>query len=154
MKPHNYTETELISLASKIAKTLKGGEIIELIGDVGAGKTTFTRALIQSLGVKDEIQSPTYTISNRYQLPDTSKNIEIVHYDFYRLTEPGIIQNELTETIQNGRAVVILEWSDIVENTLPSDRLTVEITPTSELTRMLTFKVGGQNSRRLLEGTT
>ena len=74
---------DMISFGQELGNSLKGGEVIELIGDVGAGKTTFTKGLAKSLGITDEIQSPTFTISRVYE--GTKNNL--VHYDFncYRM---------------------------------------------------------------------
>ena len=74
---------DMISFGQELGNSLKGGEVIELIGDVGAGKTTFTKGLAKSLGITDEIQSPTFTISRVYE--GTKNNL--VHYDFYRLND-------------------------------------------------------------------
>ena len=63
----NIDEAALVQIAAKFARVLTGGEVINLHGDVGAGKTTFTRALAQELGVSDPVQSPTFTIANHYE---------------------------------------------------------------------------------------
>ena len=67
--------------AKKFAKILKGGEVILLGGDLGAGKTTFTKAVLKNLGVKDDVTSPTFTIMREYQ----GKKFKIYHFDMYRL---------------------------------------------------------------------
>src|SRR5688572_15811906 len=79
------------NFAETIGSQLKGGEIIELIGDVGAGKTTFARGLARGVGSTDRVTSPTFTVSNVYE----SGRIILKHYDFYRLNDLAIIKNEL-----------------------------------------------------------
>lgn len=143
-----YTEEELVQLAYKIASSLKGGEVIELVGDVGAGKTTFTKALATALGVKETVQSPTFTISNRYE---TANGRTLAHYDFYRLHDAGIMADELAETANDNGCITVLEWSDIVAEVLPEDRLTLTLTPLSEEKRSVTFHAGGKISKKILE---
>ena len=70
--------------------------VIELIGDVGAGKTTFTRGLAQGLGAKNEVTSPSFTISKSYALPNGKT---LTHYDFYRLQDPGLMSEDLAENL-------------------------------------------------------
>ena len=72
----------MFELGQKIGKTLVPPVVVELLGDVGVGKTTFTRGLAKGLGVKEPVTSPSFTISKTYALPE-GKNL--IHYDFYRL---------------------------------------------------------------------
>ena len=106
-------------LAEKIGRLLKGGEVIELIGDIGAGKTTFVKGLAKGLAISEDIQSPSFTVSRVY---NGRNDIQLVHYDFYRLSDPGIIRNELAELIQDPRTITVIEWADIVNDVLPEDR--------------------------------
>ena len=85
---------DMLAFGQKIATRLQGGEVLELVGDVGAGKTTFTKGLALGLGVQGTVQSPTFTISREYE---TSSAIRLVHYDFYRLQEAGIMADELLD---------------------------------------------------------
>lgn len=98
--------------------------VIELIGDVGAGKTTFVRGLAKKLGVKENITSPSFTISKSYATKD---NKTLVHYDFYRLEDPGIMSEDLTENINNKNNIVVIEWSDSVKNLLPKNHTIINI---------------------------
>ena len=137
------TEADLSAFAEQLGRTITPPMIFELIGDVGAGKTTFTRALAKGLGVKDPVTSPSFTISNRYNFSERSAdgncdndpnstpvdNFELIHYDFYRLADPGLMRAELEESLKNNRAIIILEWADSVKNLLPENhvRITFEI---------------------------
>src|SRR3989344_5721785 len=88
-------ETE--NLASKIGRALKGGELIELVSDLGGGKTTFVRGLAKGMGSRDHVSSPTFTICNTYKVKSKSSHAaqELWHFDFYRLHEAGLIEHEL-----------------------------------------------------------
>lgn len=105
-----------------LGSNLKGGEVIELISDLGGGKTTFTRGVAKGAGSADHVSSPTYTISNIYK----TNNVSIHHFDFYRLSEAGLIEHELQDALDD-RAVVIVEWSDVLKHVLPKERLTIHI---------------------------
>lgn len=119
-----------------IGSHLKGGEVFELIGDVGAGKTTFVKGLAQGLGIDDDIQSPSFTISRLY---DARDGLQLVHYDFYRLTDPGIMENEVAEMIHDKTVITVIEWADIVEGVLPEHRYTIQFESPSETVRRLTM---------------
>lgn len=127
-----YSQSDLEALGFKIGSRLKGGEFIELVGDVGAGKTTITRAIARGMGITDTINSPTFTISNQYKAPS---GLILIHYDFYRLAEAGIIRSELEEAASSDDTVVVVEWADVVEGALPEDRLVIKLRPVSELER-------------------
>jgi tRNA threonylcarbamoyladenosine biosynthesis protein TsaE len=129
----DVSETE--KLAKIIGRNLRGGEVIELISDLGGGKTAFVRGLARGMGSKDKVSSPSFTISNEYK----ADNLVLYHFDFYRLNSPGIISNELAEKITEPNAVIAVEWSDIVKDVLPINRLVVNIAAKAEDTRELTF---------------
>lgn len=110
-----------------LGKLLKSPEVIELRSDLGGGKTTFVRGLARGLGSKDTVASPTFTLNRIYK---AKNSFQIHHYDFYRLNEPGIMSDELAESLQDPKVVTVVEWSDIVQNVLPRKHLTVEFKPT------------------------
>ena len=118
----------------QLGSLLKGGEVIELVGDVGAGKTTLTKGIAAGFGVPEDIQSPSFTISRSYDAPG---GLRLAHYDFYRLSDAGIMTNELQETLSDKRTVTIIEWATIVDGVLPHDRLTIQITSPTESSRRL-----------------
>lgn len=130
------SETETQALAEKLGAALRGGEIIELVGDVGAGKTTFVKGLARGLKIDDDVQSPTFTISRVYAARD---DLSLAHYDFYRLNDAGIMKDELAEMMQDPKTITIIEWADIVEGVLPKDRLTIHFEAPSEMSRKLTL---------------
>ena len=138
---------ESLNLAQKLGQNLKGGEFIELIADVGGGKTTLTKGIALGAGSLDDVSSPTFTISKFYRAED----FDIHHFDFYRLKDAGIIENELAESLSDPKVVTIIEWSDIVADTLPPSRLQIELTPTGDRERKAVLS-WSQDHSHLLEG--
>lgn len=129
----NSKKTE--AFASKLAQQLKGGEIIELIGDVGSGKTTFTIGLAKGLASNDVVSSPTFTIHNVYR-----GRLDLHHCDFYRLHNDELIKRELAEMITDS-SVVALEWAEEVKNVLPAVRITICFSSLSESERELQVSI-------------
>lgn len=123
---NSAVETE--KFAEELAGRLRGGEVIELISDLGGGKTTFVRGLARGLGSQDRVASPTFTISKVYQ----GTNLRLYHFDFYRLSEAGLIEHELQEILNEEDVVTVIEWGKIVTDVLPEDRLTVRLTKSGE----------------------
>ena len=142
------SEAEMKQLGEKLGELLSGGEVFELIGDVGAGKTTFTKGLAVGMKIDEVIQSPTFTISRVYTTPS---GLELRHYDFYRLNEAGIMASELAESIDQPDVVTIVEWAKAVESVLSSDRIRVVISATSDEERQVEITALGSRSARILE---
>lgn len=122
-----------LALAEQIGAKLRGGEVIELISDLGGGKTAFVHGLAKGLGSSDIVRSPSFTISNQYKAGDKT----LYHFDFYRLDEPGIMREELAEVLTDPKAIVGVEWANIVEDVLPAERLSVKITASGENSRTI-----------------
>lgn len=136
------------AFGAKLGALLVGGEIIELVGDVGAGKTTLVKGIATGLAVDEDVQSPSFTISRVYE---AHNDIILSHYDFYRLADAGIMANELQETISDPKTVTILEWGGVVEGILPTDRLTIQIISPTENSRQLRIDSGGPVSQAIEE---
>jgi tRNA threonylcarbamoyladenosine biosynthesis protein TsaE len=125
IKSTSSAETE--RLGQLLGRNLKGGEVIELRSDLGGGKTTFVRGLAAGAGSKTNVASPTFTLSRIYP----TKDFEIHHFDFYRLDDPGILADQLLESVNNDKVVVVVEWADVVKNVLPKEHLSIEFKPTA-----------------------
>lgn len=142
------SEAEMLQLgrdfATQILASPDQRAVFELIGDVGAGKTTFTRGLAEGLKVQEPVTSPSFTISKRYAFPipenccknyNTSNNGhnsdnlagQLIHYDFYRLDDPGIMRDELAEALAEPNSVIVVEWGSDVADLLPLDKIRLEI---------------------------
>jgi tRNA threonylcarbamoyladenosine biosynthesis protein TsaE len=131
---HSVEETQL--LGEFIGSNLKGGEVFELVSDLGGGKTTFVGGLARGFGSPDPVASPSFTISYVYTRPDKKT---LHHYDFYRLQEAGVMAHELAEVEGDNNAVVAVEWGDIVHKLLPQDRITVKISVANDDARSFEF---------------
>jgi tRNA threonylcarbamoyladenosine biosynthesis protein TsaE len=142
------SEDTMKKFGAQIGALLCGGEIIELVGDVGAGKTTLAKGLAVGLGIEETLQSPSFTISRIYDSPEQHR---LAHYDFYRLEDAGIMADELGETLQDPQTITLIEWAGIVRGILPTDHLTMTITSPTEQSRILAIAAGGPRSQKLLE---
>lgn len=97
-------------LGLKLADELKGGEILELIGDLGSGKTTFVQGLAEGLGITRRVLSPTFIIRRSYK-----GQLILEHFDFYRLNGPNdILGLGLEEIVSDPNTVVVMEWPERV----------------------------------------
>lgn len=115
-------DTEL--LGEKLASVLRGKEMIALFGDLGAGKTAFTRGLCSGLAIKDGVCSPTFAIVNAYQ-----GKYPVYHFDMYRITDPDdLFATGFYDYIGNG--VIIIEWSENIESELEPDCIRIRIEKT------------------------
>ena len=123
-------------LGERLGKLLKPPIVLELRSDLGGGKTTFIRGLVRGVGSKDNVTSPTFTLSRIYQAGD----LQIHHFDFYRLNDAGILADQLAESVDDNKTVVAVEWADIVEDILPEERLSIEFKPVA----------GGIEERRII----
>lgn len=117
-------EAAMVAIGRKLGEQLRGGEVIELVGDVGAGKTTLAKGVGLGLSIDESVQSPSFTISRVYPARD---GLELHHYDFYRLTDAGVMRYELAESINDPRVVTIIEWADTVQQVLPKDHYRIQI---------------------------
>ena len=143
------TSTEAMQeFGEQLGSALKGGEVIELIGDIGAGKTTLTKGIGKALQVDDDVQSPTFTLSRVYESPS---GITLAHYDFYSLHDPGVLRMELAEMTTGKHNVTVIEWADVVADVLPSDRLQITIRATADDARILKLHADGPRSQALIE---
>lgn len=122
------SDAELISFGQELGKTLSAPAVIELVGDVGSGKTTLTRGIAKGLGITEPISSPSFTISKHYSYAKNNHEYNLVHYDFYRLGDPGLMTEDLSESISDKNTITIIEWADTVADILPKNRTTIRIT--------------------------
>lgn len=113
-------ENETIAFSKKLTKYLEPGMTILLEGDLGAGKTTFTKGIGEGLGIQRIIKSPTYTIIREYQ----EGTYPLYHIDLYRLAETEVIELGLDEYFE-GAGISVVEWPSVAPDDLPSERLEI-----------------------------
>ena len=137
MKIITKSEKETFALAKKLAKTLKGGEVIGLIGELGAGKTIFTKGLAAGLGIKNTVNSPTFVIMKVYE---TKGKIErLVHIDAYRLQSATDLEAiGALDSLKSKNTITVIEWPKKIESLLPKDSILIDIKNLSENERMIT----------------
>ena len=115
---------ETFKLGEDLAKKLRGGEVILLNGDLGAGKTVFAKGLAKGLGVQAVVNSPTFNIMNVYQ----GQNIKFCHFDMYRIDDDSELKElGFEEFIGDNNYVCAIEWSSKTANLLPKSVITVNI---------------------------
>lgn len=117
-------------IGRKLGKRLFPGAIICLNGDLGAGKTTITKSIAKAMGIEDDITSPTFNIVNEY----TEGNITLYHFDVYRIACSEEMYDIGFEEYINSDGVCIIEWSNLIEDILPEERLEI----------LLTYQDGGR----------
>ena len=133
---HTSTSEETIDLGRKIGSLLKAGDVIAMTGTLAAGKTTITKGIAESLGVSDNITSPTFCLISEY---DGSK-MPLYHMDVYRLEGAEDFVNLGVEEMLYGNGVCIIEWSEKVQSELPKKTIFMKITPSEDGTRTIEIK--------------
>ncbi|MCL2627120.1 MAG: tRNA (adenosine(37)-N6)-threonylcarbamoyltransferase complex ATPase subunit type 1 TsaE [Oscillospiraceae bacterium] len=126
------SELETVREGEKLGKTLKPGAVVALYGELGAGKTAFTRGLAQGLGINMSVSSPTFTIVNEY-LGDTA----LFHFDMYRLEKEDELFDIGWDDYHDRGGVCVVEWSEKVPGAFPPDTITVR------------FNILGDNERQI-----
>jgi tRNA threonylcarbamoyladenosine biosynthesis protein TsaE len=115
---------ETIAIGEKLAKKLKRGSVVALIGDLGSGKTVFTKGIAKGLGVKNSryVNSPTFVIIKEYK-----GRLPLYHFDLYRLNSSSILDIENFEEYFYGDGVTVVEWADKASQYLPSEHVEVRM---------------------------
>lgn len=135
-----HSEQEMLDFGKKVAEQIakaNGPVVVELIGDVGAGKTTFTRGLAEGFKAKTPVTSPSFTISKSYALPDDKT---LIHYDFYRLKDPGLMVEDLEENLSNKNNIIVIEWGNSITDLLPKNHTIIKINYNDDNTREVTIQ--------------
>jgi len=131
---------ETIKFAQKFAQKLKGGEVIGLIGELGAGKTTFMKGLAEGLKVNNTITSPTFVLLKSYHGKIKNKKIELVHIDAYRIENTDDIKSVGIEDYLNRKdAIVAIEWAEKIKGFLPKNTIYIKFKHKSENERGISF---------------
>lgn len=147
VKSYHYSTNdaeETMQIAEELATCVTLGSVITLEGDLGAGKTTFTKGFAKGLGIKRAVSSPTFTIIKEYL-----GNLPLYHMDAYRLeySEEDIGFEEYFEA----EGVSIIEWASFISDFLPEERLEITIKKVSETERVLQITAKGTSYEDILE---
>jgi tRNA threonylcarbamoyladenosine biosynthesis protein TsaE len=143
MEVKTSSPKETQKIAKALAKTLTGGEVIALFGDLGAGKTTFVQGLAKGLGIKRNITSPTYVFMRTYPFAKKGKEMTFYHIDLYRGEEKADFAALGLDEIFSPDSIVVLEWAERLENFLPKERINVKIETVDIKTRRINVKRAG-----------
>jgi len=113
------TRTLGFKIGEKLSKNAKKRRVLALFGNLGAGKTTFIRGLVEGMGIRSRVQSPTFTYERVYE----NNGKKLYHFDCYRLEKPdALIDQELMEAEEKADGSMVIEWADRVKNMLPQKR--------------------------------
>ena len=130
------SEDDTAKLAAELAGKLPRGTVIALYGDLGAGKTVFSRAFARAIGVRETVSSPTYTIIQEYQLADGGY---FYHMDLYRIKNSrDALAFAVDEYLNDSSSYALLEWPERIEDILPPDTLIINIRHLSDSEREIT----------------
>ncbi len=141
----SHCEEDTMELAQNIESEKFPNMVICLKGELGSGKTVFVKGFASSLGIEENITSPTFTLVKEYQTGEMS----LYHMDVYRLEDGDDGSVGLTEYFNKG-GITIIEWSDIIKDSLPEERLEIKFKVIDEETRVLTLIPYGQVYEDLL----
>jgi tRNA threonylcarbamoyladenosine biosynthesis protein TsaE len=115
---------ETLELAGTVGELLRAGDVVSLVGDLGAGKTVFARGVARALGVTEPVVSPSFTIVREYE-----GRMPLVHVDVYRIDTVQELYDLGFEELVRDDGVTLVEWGDMIDGLLPGDRLDVRLTP-------------------------
>ncbi|MBQ1757256.1 MAG: tRNA (adenosine(37)-N6)-threonylcarbamoyltransferase complex ATPase subunit type 1 TsaE [Erysipelotrichaceae bacterium] len=139
-----YAPDQTRELGKKLGSLIDGSFLITLSGELGAGKTTFTQGLARGLEITRNVTSPTFTLMKSYK-----GRLPLYHIDAYRLED--IDQDLGFEEYVDGDGVCVIEWSNFIEDVLPEERLSINLTISDDDSRMLVFSAYGDKYEEVLE---
>ena len=123
MQYHSYSEEQTKDLAYKLGQKAKPGDIYCLTGDIGAGKTIFSKGFALGIGIRDPITSPTFNIVNEYAVNE----ITFYHFDVYRISHLEEMEEIGYEEYFFGRGICLIEWADLIRDILPDSASWISI---------------------------
>lgn len=131
---------EAEGFAASLAPKPDAATLVTLSGELGAGKTAFTQAVARSLGVTDPVTSPTFVLAKSYELPEGNGFRRLVHIDAYRLTDGKELKAlDFAHTMEDPHTLVLLEWPEMVADTLPAADVAIRLEALPDETRTLSY---------------
>lgn len=137
---------ETINIGEKLGRGLQAGDVLALFGDLGAGKTTFTKGIARGLGLAADVHSPTFTLIHEHPGP-----IPLYHVDLYRLTSEEEVDTLGIDEYIYGDGVTIIEWADRMKSLLPPGRLDIELKLKGEMDREMIFETDSPRLQAVIE---
>ncbi len=125
-------EAATAALGAALARALQPGVVLHLRGELGAGKTALTRALVHAAGHSGRVKSPTYTLAEPYRVRIGDRMVELIHFDLYRLAGPDEFLDAGFRDYFNGDNVCIVEWPEKAQPALPAADIEVRLTVCGE----------------------
>ncbi|NTU99137.1 tRNA (adenosine(37)-N6)-threonylcarbamoyltransferase complex ATPase subunit type 1 TsaE [Candidatus Falkowbacteria bacterium] len=143
MTYETHSDQETFDLAKNLAKDFKGGDVIGLIGDLGAGKTVFSKGLAAGLGVTEMVTSPTFVVMKVYECHNNPSIKLMCHIDAYRLNnEVELVNMGISDYLKEPDAITVIEWADKISTLLPKETTNISIIH-SEHGRKITVQSNG-----------
>ncbi|MGN1385329.1 MAG: tRNA (adenosine(37)-N6)-threonylcarbamoyltransferase complex ATPase subunit type 1 TsaE [Bacillus sp. (in: firmicutes)] len=139
---NTYSPEETARIAYKIGQSVTPGTVITLEGDLGAGKTTFTKGLAKGLGIERNVNSPTFTIIKEYK-----GRLPLYHMDVYRVEDT--FEDLGFDEYFEGQGVTVVEWAHLIEDQLPSELLSIQVVYTGENERKIVLVPKGEKYAQL-----
>lgn len=135
-------------LGERLAKLIHPPMLIELVGDLGGGKTALVKSIARGMGISQTVTSPTFNIHRSYQSP---QGLKLEHFDLYRLSDDEIVLNELLECLDDPRTIVCTEWANHFTKLADTDKLTIECHYVSEAEREYVFVAKGTKPSEIIK---
>lgn len=120
-------ESQMQHFGLLLGKCLKAGDIVGLTGDLGAGKTTLTKAIAKGMGIEEHITSPTFTIVNEYDGDEAKGLVPLYHFDVYRISDEEELYDIGYEEYFFGKAACVVEWANLIPNLMPEEALWLDL---------------------------
>ena len=146
----SYSEAQTESIGQAVGLAVQPGDVLALVGDLGAGKTCLTRGIARGLSIDEPVTSPTFILVAEYA---TQRGFPLYHADCYRLGNAAVEAQDIgLDELMRDDGVCVIEWADRIQPLLPPDHLLITLTATEETERRLDFHPAGPRAAELLQG--
>ena len=144
----SFSEAQTESIGQALGLAIQPGDVLALVGDLGAGKTCLTRGIARGLGIDEPVTSPTFILVAQYA---TRRGYPLYHADCYRLGNADLEAQDIgLDEIMSDNGVCVIEWADRIQRLLPPDHLLIIMTESDDTERRLVFHPAGRRAAELL----
>lgn len=151
LQVQSLSAADTLNLGKQLGKVLKGGDVICLLGDLGAGKTVLGKGIGEALGIVEPMTSPTFTFMQEYSGCAQGEVIRLIHMDLYRLKYSEEVEVIGVEDAFQENCICLIEWPEIAWDYLPKDRLELCIEGSGEEPRNITFQSASKEWEKRLQ---